>query len=186
MSDPAGARDTGRFSLKRRLSDVVILPLVAGLVLVVDQISKHWVLTWLVEGESREIAPWLSSVVRFTHVTNTGAAFGLFPGLSTVFLMVAIVVIVGIVVYGQQIPSGLWLSRVALGMQLGGALGNLVDRLTLGSVIDFIDTQFWPFRTYPIFNVADSSIVVGVTILFLVVVWEERRERAQVGTLESG
>ncbi|MCJ7739142.1 MAG: signal peptidase II [Anaerolineae bacterium] len=171
--------------MKRRLSDVVILPLVAGLILAADQLSKHWVLAGLVEGASWEIAPWLTPVVQFTHVTNTGAAFGLFPGLSIVFLAVNIVVSVAIVVYGQQIPSGLRLPRVALGMQLGGALGNLVDRLTLGSVVDFIDVQFWPFRTFPIFNVADSSIVVGVTMLFLVMVWEERRERVQVGTSES-
>ena len=131
-------------------------------------------------------APWLTPVVQFTHVTNTGAAFGLFPGLSTVFLIVAIVVIVAIFVYGRQIPAGLWLPRVALGMQLGGALGNLVDRVTLGFVVDFIDAQFWPFRTFPIFNVADSSIVVGVTILLLVMVWEERQARAQVGISESG
>lgn len=172
--------------MKRRLSDVVILPLVAVLIVLVDQLSKHWVLTWLVEGESWEIAAWLTPIVQFTHVTNTGAAFGLFPGLSTVFLIVAIVVIVAIVIYGHHVPSGLWLPRIALGMQLGGALGNLVDRLRLGSVVDFIDVQIWPFRTFPIFNVADSSIVIGVTILFLVMVWEERQERAQVGISESG
>jgi len=172
--------------LRRRVSDAVVLPLAAGLVLLLDQVSKRWVLTWLAEGESWEIAPWLTPVVKFTHVTNTGAAFGLFPGLSAVFMVVAVIVVVAIAVYGRRIPAGQWLPRVALGMQLGGAVGNLVDRVALGSVVDFIDVQFWPLRTWPIFNLADSSIVVGVAILFLVMVWEERQERASAGVSGGG
>jgi len=155
----------------------VTLPLVAGLVLLLDQVSKHLVLSGLVQGQSLAIAPWLTPVLVFTRTTNTGAAFGLFPGASTLFTVVAVVVAVAIAMYGRRIPAGQWLPRVALGMQLGGALGNLADRLARGSVVDFIDVQFWPLRNYPIFNVADSCIVVGVAILFLVLAWEERQEQ---------
>jgi len=69
--------------------------------------------------------------------------------------------------------------RVALGLQLGGAIGNLVDRLRYGSVVDFIDFNFWPLHNWPISNVADVSVVAGVTLLALVMLWEERRKRGE-------
>lgn len=137
-------------------------------------------------GQSIELTPWLGSVFQVTYVTNSGAAFGLFPGWSSVFIVIAIVVIVALVWYYLQLSDGEWLVQVALGLQLGGALGNLIDRLRFGgSVVDFIDLSFWPLRNWPVFNIADSSIVVGVSILTLAMIcegWSEERAGAQLAT----
>jgi signal peptidase II len=135
------------------------------------------------------LAPWLTPVLQITHVTNTGAAFGLFRGWSQVFIGVAVIVIVALIWYYLQLPDGQWLLHVALGLQLGGATGNLTDRLRFsGSVLDFVDLNFWPLRRWPVFNVADSSIVVGVALLTLLMMWEERREERasrQLATAED-
>jgi signal peptidase II len=120
--------------------------------------------------ESWSFFPALARIFKFTHITNTGAAFGMFPQLGSAFMVVAIVVIVGIVVFYHQLPTGnLWV-RISLGLQLGGAMGNLLDRLVHGYVVDFIDIGFWP-----IFNLADLSIVVGVSILSYHL-WQEEND----------
>jgi signal peptidase II len=137
-----------------------LLPVVAVLTLVIDQISKRLVMTSFRPGESwNPVAP-LERWVSLTYVTNTGAAFGLFPDYGGIFMVIAVVVVVVIVVYHRYLPGEQWLVQISLGLQLGGALGNLVDRLRYGHVIDFID-----FKVWPIFNVADSSLFVGVVIL---------------------
>ncbi len=133
---------------------------VAALVFLVDQVTKYLVLSNLSLGEAWNPIPFLSPFVSLTHVTNTGAAFGLFRDQGTLFAIVAILVVVGIVLFYRYLPPDrVWL-RVSLGLQLGGALGNLLDRVRLGSVVDFIDFKIWP-----IFNLADTAIVVGVAIL---------------------
>lgn len=141
-----------------------LLPAVAVLTLVVDRISKWVVMDSLKLGESWNPVAALERWVSLTYVTNTGASFGLFPDHGVVFIIIAVVVIVGIIVYYRayyrHLPGEQWLIQISLGLQLGGALGNLVDRLLYGHVIDFID-----FKVWPVFNVADSSIFVGVVIL---------------------
>ena len=145
---------TGRFGEK------IILPAVALLILVADQISKYLVHSNLNPGQSwnpiESLTPWVS----VTHVTNTGAAFGLFQDLGSFFVVINVIVIVAIIFYYRQLPAGQWWIRVSLGLQLGGALGNLLNRLLLGYVIDFIDLKIWPVS-----NLADMSIVTGVAIL---------------------
>jgi len=133
---------------------------VAILVLVLDQLTKLWVLTSLAEGDWWSPLPGLWRVFRITHVTNSGAAFGIFPNQGNFFIFVAIIVALAIVLYYRHLPTGDWLVRLSLGLQLGGAIGNLLDRLRFGYVVDFIDIGFWP-----IFNVADAAIVTGVAIL---------------------
>lgn len=119
--------------------------------------------------------------IRITHVTNTGAAFGLFPDANPVFMTVAIIVSLVIVVYNYHLPGRHTLLRLALGLQLGGALGNLIDRFRLGHVTDFVDVGPWP-----VFNVADASIVAGVTILAYLMWREHRREPKEAGEEEQG
>lgn len=137
-----------------------ILLAIAVFTLVADQFTKYLAMTRLAPiGEWAPI-PSLVRIFTFTYTTNTGVAFGLFKDLGPIFVGVAVVVIAAIVVYQQQIPESAWLVRLALGLQLGGAAGNLVDRLRLGHVVDFIHVHFWP-----VFNVADSAIVVGVILL---------------------
>ena len=157
--------------------DALTIPLVAALVVLADQVTKHFVRTGLSQGESLVLSPWLGALFRITYVTNSGAAFGLFPNWSEVFIVVAIVVIVILIWYYFQVSGGDRLVQLALGLQLGGAIGNLIDRLRFeGRVIDFIDLNFWPLRRWPVFNVADSSIVTGVVLLTLLMIWEEWQE----------
>ena len=137
-----------------------LLPVVAVLTLVIDQISKRAVMTSLRPGESWNPVAALERWVSLTYVTNTGAAFGLFPEYGTIFMVIAVVVVVAIIFYYRHLPGEQWLVQASLGLQLGGALGNLVDRLRHGHVIDFIDFKIWP-----VLNVADSSVFVGVVIL---------------------
>lgn len=157
-----------------------MLPIVVTLILLADQASKHLVTTRLGEGQSWNVTPWLAPILHITYVTNTGAAFGLFPNWGQFFVFVAVIVIVVLVLYYLHLSDGQWLVRLALGLQLGGAIGNLIDRLRWGFVVDFVDLNFWPLHNWPVFNVADSSIVVGVSLLTLVMLWEdwhEERER---------
>jgi len=104
-----------------------------------------------------------SGPVTIHHVQNRGAAFGLFPQLQTVFLVVAVVVSVYIIVVGPRFAEGLW-AQVTLGAILGGAVANAVDRFVQGYVVDFIDLHRWP-----VFNVADCAIVVGIIVAVLTI-----------------
>ena len=137
-----------------------LLLVVAVLILVLDQISKRLVMINFSPGESWNPVAALERWVSLTYVTNTGAAFGLFPEYGGIFMVIAVVVVVVIIFYYRYVPGDLWLVQASLGLQLGGALGNLVDRLRHGHVIDFID-----FKVWPVFNVADSSVFIGVVIL---------------------
>jgi signal peptidase II len=135
-------------------------PLAVGAaVLLVDQLSKEWVLSALPNDEE-EGPSWFDHNLYIIHVTNNGAAFGLLAGQMVLFVLIALVVAAVIVAYYRFLPrERLWL-RVSLGLQLGGALGNLLDRLRHGYVVDFVEV-----RSLPVFNVADASIVCGVLIL---------------------
>jgi signal peptidase II len=132
------------------------LYLVAAAVFVLDRASKVLVQRNLPLNSPHQL---FGGLVYLTHTQNTGAAFSLGLSFGSVFLVLAAIVSVGIVVYNRRIPpSEVWL-RVGLGMILGGALGNALDRAVAGSVTDFIDLRWWP-----VFNLADSSIVVGALL----------------------
>lgn len=132
-------------------------------VVVLDQLSKRWIERNLALYESIVPFPALRDIFTITHFTNTGAAFGLFRDQSFLFVVIALVVVVSIVVYARYLPYDRWLVRFAIGLQLGGALGNnLIDRPRQGHVTDFIYFHFWPA-----FNIADMAIVAGVGLLAL-------------------
>jgi signal peptidase II len=135
---------------------------IAALIIIFDQFTKNWIRTNLAIGESWVPWNWLAPFVRLVHWKNTGAAFGLFQNASIVLAILAVIVSIAIIIYFPRIPKEEKLMRVAMVMMLGGALGNLVDRLTIGYVTDFISVG-----NFPVFNVADSSITVGVCILVL-------------------
>lgn len=141
------------------------------LVLALDQTSKVAVQTFLPERASLVLTPFL----RLTHVTNTGSAFGLFQG-RTLFLIGASVVglVVLILFYGQNHRAHPLL-RLCIGLMVGGALGNLVDRVRLGYVVDFVDLGWWP-----VFNLADSAIVVGISGLVLAFLTAQSRGHRRV------
>jgi len=154
----------------------LLLALIVAAVVSLDQLSKSWVAAWLPEGHWW--SPWsgeAAEIFRITHTTNSGAAFGLFPNQGSLFILIAIVVVIAIVIYYRHLPAEDWLIRISLGLQLGGAIGNLTDRLRFGYVVDFIDISFWP-----IFNLADASITIGV-LLIIYQLWRMERAKARRG-----
>ena len=148
-------------SLRGNWHRSAVFLLVVILAVGADQLSKSWIRSNLAFGRSIPE----TGLPRLTHIQNTGAAFGLFQGQSFALTIVAIVGIVFILVLAFAFHRRYTfldsrLGRLSLGLILGGTIGNLIDRLLLGHVTDFIDVGFWPA-----FNVADSAVVVG-TILF--------------------
>lgn len=138
----------------------LLLPALALAILGLDQYTKHLIRSSLHLFEVYDPIPSLSHLFNITFVKNTGAAFGLFPNGSTLFAIIAVIVSVAIAIYFRHVPNHEWLIKVSLAMQLGGALGNLLDRVRLGYVVDFVD-----FHRWPVFNFADTFIVVGVLLL---------------------
>lgn len=131
----------------------------AALALAVDQLSKELVRTFLERGEAWPSADW---PVRVHYVTNTGAAFGILQGQGGFLIVTTLIGLAAILLYYRYPPFDHLLVPIAVGMMLGGAVGNLLDRLRLGRVTDFIDFPMWPA-----FNLADTSIVVGISALLL-------------------
>ncbi len=133
----------------------------AAAVLGLDQMTKILASARLVPGEPE---PVLGQFLRLTLVHNTGAAFGLFPGSRLPFILVSVLAIaVVLYLFARDAYRSLW-NRVLLGCILGGALGNLVDRIRWGRVVDFIDVGLGSIR-WPVFNVADSAVTLGVILL---------------------
>jgi signal peptidase II len=135
--------------------------IVATLVVAVDQLSKLWIRDNLTPGESLPEIGFL----RLTYTTNTGSAFGLFANQTFLLVIITIVSLAGIVLFLRYLGSASAWTSVALGLILGGAVGNLIDRLHLGYVVDFIDVRLWGNLHWPAFNVADAAIVVGICTL---------------------
>lgn len=139
----------------------LVLFAIAAVAIALDQYTKHLIRANLPLGESISPIPGLASILSFTHIQNQGAAFGMFPAASSIFLVVAVVVVLAITFFSGQLARSSALLRLALGLQLGGAAGNLIDRLTQqGQVTDFIN-----FHVFAVFNVADMSIVAGTVLL---------------------
>lgn len=130
------------------------------LVFLCDQLAKLWVQRSMLPRESISLIP---GVFHITYVRNTGAAFGLLRDQTLFFIIITLLVIGMIVFTLSRIPKEQLSLQFALGLLLGGALGNLLDRIRFGYVIDFLD-----FRVWPVFNLADAAIVVGVGLLL----WE--------------
>jgi signal peptidase II len=175
--------------LKRRgiNKEFLVQLVIAALVLITDQVTKYLVSTRLAVGETWDIAPWVAYVFSITHVTNTGVAFGMFQGLGKIFIFTSAIASIVIILYSRRLPPNQWIMRVALGLALGGSVGNLIDRIRFGgTVTDFIDTNIWPFKEFPVFNIADSSVLIGVCILMGLLLWEERQERRKQQVAEGG
>ena len=129
---------------------------VALAVFVLDRVTKSLVVAQIPFGT--EVAV-LGHLVGITNVRNSGAAFGVAPAGATIFLIASIVVAIGLVIFVARNPGNAWTDSV-LGLIMGGTLGNGYDRIVYGTVTDFINLHFWP-----VFNVADSAISVGVLAL---------------------
>jgi signal peptidase II len=150
-----------------------------------DQVTKAAVIRKLPVGASWPSADtWFTRFFSFTHVENTGVSFGKFQGLGTWYALVPLSVVAGVLVYRRRLPdSDVWLN-VASGLIVAGALGNVIDRLHIGHVTDFLD-----FKVWPVFNVADTSVFLGV-VMITIHVWQteraERKARQLKADIEAG
>jgi signal peptidase II len=168
--------------LNQKVKDYLILAGVSGFVISLDQWTKwlvreniefgaQWLPDWLI---------WLSPYARIVHWYNSGAAFGMFQNGNLVFTTLAFLVIGAIIYYYPQVEAEDWTLKLAMGLQLAGAAGNLIDRLIMGKVTDFISVG-----SFPVFNVADSSITVGVIVLLLGVWIKEQQDRKAAAQLAA-
>ena len=141
---------------------------IVALIVVADQLTKAAVRSHFQPGQSIPLIP---SVLHLTYVQNTGAAFGLFRGHPNLFIVLSVFIGAGVMLELLRRRPRTWPMDVALSLILGGAMGNLIDRVWFGSVIDFIDLRVWP-----VFNLADSAITVGVILLL----WQAIRRDPKV------
>ena len=147
-------------------------------VIALDRWTKQLATEHLLDSGVRSV-PMLGEYIRLTYVENRGAAFGVLQNQTAFFILVGLVVISVIVASYRYIPEPSWLLNVCLGLQMGGAVGNLVDRIQVGYVVDFVDLTFWP-----VFNVADSAICIGVAGLAYSVLFPPRRPIIENPTID--
>jgi signal peptidase II len=139
---------------------------VAAAVVVADQLAKAWLTSFLAPGESVDV---VGDVIRLVHGQNAGGLFGVFQGQALPFALISVVVVGLIVLFHARSGRNPYLS-ITLGLLLGGALGNLADRIRLGYVVDFVDAGLGTTRWYT-FNVADAAISVAILLLLAASVW---------------
>ena len=165
-----GSEGKGSVGFRKRpiFLDFDLLQL-AAIFFLLDQLTKFLVRAYLPFGYSYPA----TGFFRFTHAENTGSAFGLFQGHNTPLIVISFVGIFVLAMIYQSQPRPTNLLRLSLGLQIGGALGNLVDRFRLGAVTDFVDVGPWP-----IFNLADSSIICGLLLLGWIILQPGRRSVA--------
>jgi signal peptidase II len=147
----------------------------AAIIAVVDQLTKAWLTSYLGPGQSVEV---IGDLVRLWHSQNNGGLFGLFRGQAVVFGLASLVVVALIVIYHGRAGGGRYLS-ITLGLLLGGALGNLIDRLRIGYVVDFVDVGIGNLRWYT-FNIADAAISFSLVLLIAASIWPRLARRPAV------
>lgn len=132
------------------------------LLILLDQVSKWWIQWKLIPGQSVPVVP---GVLHFTLSFNSGIAFGLFPQFGGAFLWVSLAIVSAVMIYYLRLPTPTGWTTAIASLLAGGALGNVLDRVRLGHVVDFID-----FRVFPVFNLADTAVTCA-TILWIVRHW---------------
>jgi signal peptidase II len=158
--------------LEKRYKTYLNLFAIAGVIIVLDQITKAWVRATIPLGGTWTYLTWLAPYARIIYITNTGVAFGLLQNLGWVFAVLAVIISGVIIYYYPKVETKDILLRIALPMQLAGALGNLIDRLLFhGKVTDFISVG-----NFAVWNVADASITVGVGLMVLDIIIQEIRD----------
>lgn len=165
----------------RKMLNWAIVPLLGLVIVVLDQWTKGLVEQSIPPGSGYAPFPTLEPYFKIVHWSNTGAAFGILQGQGSLLAVIALVVVVAVLIFTRTLPADNWGVRVCLGLQLGGAIGNLIDRLQLGHVTDFLlFTLPVGGRVYmwPAWNVADGCIVVGTILLMLLLLRAETKRPA--------
>jgi signal peptidase II len=168
-------------SVHVRRSEWLRLLAIIVVTLAVDQVSKRLIVESMFLGETIRPIPALAPFFQLTFIYNTGSAFGFLPQAGDVFLILAVVIVAALIFFYARIPPGI--SRIAVGLICGGALGNAVDRLTYGAVVDFIHYQI-PGVISNVSNLADHAIVGGVLIM-LIDSWRRPDEAKQPKPIET-
>ena len=161
--------------MKKHLKSYLILFPIAGTVIALDQWTKSLVRNSLVFGGVWSPWEWLTPFARVVHWRNTGVAFGMFQNNNVLFSVLVSIIALVIIIYYPQLTESDWFLRVALGMQLGGAVGNLIDRITIKHVTDFISVG-----NFAVFNIADASVTVGVGIMILGLWLQEKKQKSNL------
>ncbi len=154
----------------------ILLSVASLITLVIDQVTKLWVINNLELYESIQPIPSLVPLFQITRSTNTGAAFGILPMAGNMFLVLAIIIIVVMLWYFRDTPNSSRLIPIAVGMVIGGAIGNVIDRIQYGHVVDFVHYQI-PNIISNVSNLADHGIVFGVFLIIGENLWREYQEK---------
>lgn len=133
---------------------------------VIDQISKYFVDDLLKLSDPVIL---IENFLRLNYVENRGAAFGILQNQQTFFIIITSVVIAVVAIYRIKVRGFNSFANIALDLIIAGAIGNLIDRIRIGYVVDFIDVNFWGFYDFPVFNVADICVVIGTFLLALLI-----------------
>ncbi|NMC45865.1 MAG: signal peptidase II [Chloroflexi bacterium] len=158
--------------MKKIIKSYLFLLILAGVIIILDQYTKNLVRANLNYGEVWTPWEWLMPYARVVHWYNTGVAFGMFQGMGLLFTFLPLVVVILILIFYSRLAGENWWLRVAIGLELGGAIGNLIDRIMIGHVTDFISVG-----NFAVFNVADASITVGVAVM-LIALWQEEKKNS--------
>ena len=148
----------------------ILAALVIIFSIVADQLTKFWAADVLRNGESIKI---IGNFLRFTYAENRGAAFSILQNQRIFFLVITVImlIILGVIYFKNKNMSKL--SKLSIAMIAGGAIGNFIDRLRLGYVIDFIDVRFGSFYNFPVFNIADSVVVCGTILMIILILFNK-------------
>lgn len=154
--------------------------ILAGIIMIFsivsDQLTKFWAVDVLKNGESIKV---IGNFLRFTYAENKGAAFSILQNQMWFFIIATIVMLVILAYIYFKTKNITQLSRLSISMIAGGAIGNFIDRLRLGYVVDFIDVRFGSFYNFPIFNIADSFVVCG-TFLMIILILLNKFEKSEI------
>ena len=148
------------------------------LVIILDQITKYYIQHFLPLNGGITVLP---GVLSLTYINNPGAAFGILPYRTVLLVGLTFLLFFLVFLFRHRIPSQPSFLRRGLALGLGGATGNLIDRLRLGGVVDFIDLRFWPMENFPIFNIADLAISCSVVLIL----WYLRAQERKTGDEEK-
>ena len=145
------------------------------LVILLDQWTKWLIVKSMELGES---IPVIENLLHITSHRNRGAAWGMLEGQFWLFYIITAIVVVAIIYFMQKEAKGKPLMKISLAVLLGGAIGNFIDRLFRGEVVDFVQTFIFSYR-FPIFNIADAALTIGVILLFIAMFMEDRKGKKE-------
>ena len=143
------------------------------IVLIADQLTKWFIVAQMTVGESFTVIP---NVLAITSHRNNGAAWGILSGHMPFFYIITVVILIALIYFYIKEAQGHLLMQFSISLLIAGALGNFIDRVLNGEVVDFIDTKIFGYD-FPIFNIADSSLTIGVILLIIVLVFSTQREK---------